>query len=350
MRVTPWFLGLALLASGAWAAPPALVGFQGRLTDTASEPIQGVATLTARVYTDATTGTLEHTEVEVVVTDQDGIFTATLGDSVALDPAIFAQPLWVGITVDEAGGGSELVPRIPLRAAPYALEAIRATQVGDLAAVTGVPNQDVASALQDLADRMAAVEAKTASIHVSTGETGTDVGDLIFTGVDLHLRSGSGATDGAVNGHGNLVLGYNEDDGGDAANRGGSHNLVLGTGHRFPVYGGLLHGVNHSAGGPMTALIAGRDRVLSGPRGGSFGGPGTGGTGALSCTDCSLFGSHTYGNLPNDYVSLGNGSGATRIDGGSSLGLYSQSAFHLDTPSVMDFWASSVNHNGFPVH
>ena len=36
--------------------------------------------------------------------------------------------------------------------------------------------------------------------------------DVYFTGCNVHVVSGSGATEGEVNGLGNLIVGYNEDD------------------------------------------------------------------------------------------------------------------------------------------
>jgi uncharacterized phage infection (PIP) family protein YhgE len=61
--------------------------------------------------------------------------------------------------------------------------------------------------------------------------------DVYFTACNVHVISGSGATDGAVNGLGNLIVGYNEDAAtlgaeGPSA-RGGSHNLVVGPGHTY---------------------------------------------------------------------------------------------------------------------
>ena len=61
----------------------------------------------------------------------------------------------------------------------------------------------------------------------------TQVGkDVFFTGVNVHIVSGSGSTDdgGTLSGLGNLILGYNAlgNDLGAGDVRTGSHNLVLG--------------------------------------------------------------------------------------------------------------------------
>ena len=86
--------------------------------------------------------------------------------------------------------------------------------------------------------------------------------NIIFSGANIHIVSGSGATDdnGNPTGLGNLIIGYDEDpeslSGSDAAyaarwslsaqpgDRGGSHNLVIGRGNRFTqaAFGGLVAG------------------------------------------------------------------------------------------------------------
>lgn len=56
---------------------------------------------------------------------------------------------------------------------------------------------------------------------------------LLFTGMNLQVESGAGATDAAVNGLGNVIIGYDENPGKQT----GSHNLVLGDGQAFTSYG-----------------------------------------------------------------------------------------------------------------
>src|SRR3954451_15397351 len=74
---------------------------------------------------------------------------------------------------------------------------------------------------------------------------------IIFSGANLHIVSGSGATDdgGTPLGLGNLIIGYDEDpvqnnneDPLNPGDRGGSHNLVIGSFHRFTqaAFGGLV--------------------------------------------------------------------------------------------------------------
>lgn len=78
---------------------------------------------------------------------------------------------------------------------------------------------------------------------------------VILTGVNLHVRSGQpvqydhtkatfNTASYAANGRGNLIVGYDDDFGhADVASaRTGSHNLVVGDGHRFDASGGFLAG------------------------------------------------------------------------------------------------------------
>jgi hypothetical protein len=69
---------------------------------------------------------------------------------------------------------------------------------------------------------------------------------VIFEGVNVHIRSGSGFTDdgGSLLGLGNLIVGYNEVSGGWG--RDGSHNLVVGQYHSYTSFGGLVAGEGNS--------------------------------------------------------------------------------------------------------
>ena len=62
---------------------------------------------------------------------------------------------------------------------------------------------------------------------------------LRFTGVNVQVVDGSGNTAGAINGLGNLIVGYNEN---SSATRTGSHNLVVGMNNSYTSYGGFVGG------------------------------------------------------------------------------------------------------------
>ena len=87
--------------------------------------------------------------------------------------------------------------------------------------------------------------------------------DVYLTGANLHILSGSGATGGAVNGLGNLIVGYNELRG-SGNDRSGSHNIVVGDRHNFSSYGGLVAGYQNAVSGVFSSVSGGFGNTASG--------------------------------------------------------------------------------------
>ncbi len=88
--------------------------------------------------------------------------------------------------------------------------------------------------------------------------------DIYITGANLHILSGSGSTDGAVNGLGNLIIGYNEVRVPGINNRTGSHNLILGSQNNYLSYGGLVAGSVNTISGPYSSVSGGFHNTASG--------------------------------------------------------------------------------------
>ena len=106
---------------------------------------------------------------------------------------------------------------------------------------------------------------------IVTVETGTINGvtgpHVIFTGVNVHIRSGSNATDdnGVPTGLGNLIVGYNEEpEKGVDGGRSGSHNIVVGTKNRFSDAGGFVAGVRNTIQGQFATVTGGQQNLSSG--------------------------------------------------------------------------------------
>lgn len=95
-------------------------------------------------------------------------------------------------------------------------------------------------------------------------------GDLVLSGANFYLQSGAGATEAAVNGKGNLIVGYDEDDGTDV--KSGSHNLVVGALHSYASYGGFVAGQNNSILAPSASVSGGGANVADGERSSVSGG------------------------------------------------------------------------------
>jgi hypothetical protein len=98
----------------------------------------------------------------------------------------------------------------------------------------------------------------------------------IVEGANVHVRSGSGATnDGCVfdepnypnceslTGLGNLIVGYNEGRRG-TPDRSGSHNLVLGRSHIYGSFGGLVAGRLNAILGAFASVSGGNRNMASG--------------------------------------------------------------------------------------
>jgi len=108
----------------------------------------------------------------------------------------------------------------------------------------------------------------------------------LFDGVNVQIVSGSGSTNGPVNGKGNLFVGYNEvtipslpmcslgefDNEADCTANGGtwafshksgSHNVVVGRGHNYSRYGGLVVGRRNSITGIYSSVSGGIQNTAS---------------------------------------------------------------------------------------
>lgn len=109
-----------------------------------------------------------------------------------------------------------------------ALESLDIAELSDLAAC-----EAQIGALGDVVENMA-VEVPRSPLEDFI--TLNPDGDIVFRGTNLRIESGSEASDGAVNGKGNLIVGYGE----TADEITGSHNVVIGPAHTVDSYGGLF--------------------------------------------------------------------------------------------------------------
>jgi hypothetical protein len=116
-------------------------------------------------------------------------------------------------------------------------------------------------------ERIAELEAKLPHVRTQEGElNGLGGPHLIIEGCNVHIRSGSGATDdqGGLLGAGNLIVGYNEEEPVLNWPRTGSHNLVVGRWHGYSSYGGLVAGELNRIDGPASSVSGGISNVASG--------------------------------------------------------------------------------------
>lgn len=142
-----------------------------------------------------------------------------------------------------------------LQAADTAFDGRLSAAEGDITSNDG----DIAALdtrAQNNQNAIGSIESKTASMSV----VGTDV---FFTGVNLHVRNGTGTTSGTVNGTGNLVVGYNEARS-TGSEKTGSHNIVFGREANYTSYGGLVGGYQNNITSSHAAVLTGQGGTASG--------------------------------------------------------------------------------------
>ena len=144
--------------------------------------------------------------------------------------------------------------------------------------------------------RITVLEALLMGVTRSAGPPDT----LVFTGMNLQVVNGTGATDGLPNGVGNVIIGYDVNSGDDKS---GSHNLVIGDGHTYASHSGVVTGLNNTlsdavafAGGGF-GNTAGANNIASAFRSFVGGGLGNsaiglhsfvgGGSGQMATTTCA---------------------------------------------------------------
>ena len=142
-----------------------------------------------------------------------------------------------------------------------------------------------------------------APTYVSSGVGGKPT--VEFSAVNVQIVSGSGSTSGAVNGEGNLVIGYAENANGYS--QAGSHDLIVGSNNGWKGYGELVGGDKNQSIGNFAAafgqgnkasgtasLAAGSGNVASGSQSSAIGGEHNTAKGAQSSVTGGDF------NLAND--------------------------------------------------
>ena len=106
-----------------------------------------------------------------------------------------------------------------------------------------------------------------APTFVSSGVGGKPT--VQFSAVNVQIVSGAGSTNAAVNGEGNLVVGYAEN--ASAFPRTGSNDLIVGRDNGWSSYGELVGGSLDRAEGPSAAVL-GQHNIARGPESSVLGG------------------------------------------------------------------------------
>lgn len=258
---------LLVLSLVAPALADTTITYQGRL-DQNGAPASGTFEASFRLFTADTAGSQVGSTLAQTVLVSDGLFHADLDFGVQA----YENALWLEITVD----AMTLTPRQRIAAAPLALRALSSNTCPGC-------NDDLQEALDALLTRVAALEGQNATLvstvtllegqltdannaidalQTKTAALTATATDLYVQGVNLHVRSGSGTTDGAVNGLGNLIIGYNELASGGSV-RSGSHNLVMGRANGYSSYGSIINGTRNQVSAAYASVLSGEDNAAT---------------------------------------------------------------------------------------
>jgi len=129
-------------------------------------------------------------------------------------------------------------------------------QVAGLEGDNAALQADVAALQGDVA----AFQGLLADVTRDTDGFGND--RLLLTGMNLQVVNGTGTTDGATNGEGNVIVGYNTDNGGDTKT--GSHSVIVGDDHTYTMHSTLVTGLNNDVTGERAAAVGGANNTASG--------------------------------------------------------------------------------------
>jgi hypothetical protein len=182
----------------------------------------------------------------------------------------------------------ELRLRSARRRARAATLAALAAAAGALALGTGPQARaQFGITLTSLHNRLLAVEARTQDMtrgpDPSTGQA-----TVRFSGVNVQVVSGTGTTDGPVNGAGNLIVGYNERRGDGNDVRTGSHNLIVGQQHSYSAFGGLVAGILNTISANYASVSGGFRNTASGAAASVSGGVGNTASGDVASVSGGL--------------------------------------------------------------
>jgi len=138
---------------------------------------------------------------------------------------------------------------------------------------------------------------------------------LVLSGANFQVVDGTGATAGPVNGLGNIIIGYNEATLGQ--DHTGSHNLVVGLGHEYTSFAGIVAGEQNTISARSASVLGGSANKATGlysTVGGGFANTASGGNAAIS-GGCESTASGTYASVSGGQLATASASWAA-VSGG----------------------------------
>jgi hypothetical protein len=190
LLVLSFFIGIALLLAA--CGPDRQLGYQAVLTGPGGVPVaNGTYTVIVKYWDSLTGGSVIYQDTQTV-TVTNGMLNIAIPDLVAeadaLDPGLFARPLWVELTINS----ETLTPRQKLLGTPYAY-----TLVGGAVVSAGPLDTDVAPLVDNFPQRGALTVGNgySSTAAGSPGATGLVVAIADTTDAEV-IRACAGATCG----------------------------------------------------------------------------------------------------------------------------------------------------------
>jgi hypothetical protein len=159
-------LSFASVAGIAAAAAPQTLGYQGHLADTGGQPITADLSITFRLFDVQSGGVALWSEVQPAVQVDGGNMAVELGKVTPLPLAIWGKQLYLGIQIS---GDSEMAPRPPLTAAPYALRAAGTMKNTVVVSAEGAATENGTALLAAVAGISGASASQPVAVEIDAG-------------------------------------------------------------------------------------------------------------------------------------------------------------------------------------
>jgi len=166
LRAFPASLLLLLGGVSAEAAAPQTLGYQGHLADTGGQPITADLSITFRLFEVQSGGVALWSEVQPAVQVDGGNMAVELGKVAPLPLNIWGKQLYLGIQI---AGDSEMAPRPPLTAAPFALRAARTMKNTVVVSAEGTAAENGAALLAAVAGISGASASQPVAVEIDAG-------------------------------------------------------------------------------------------------------------------------------------------------------------------------------------